>query len=161
MSGYEIKEMINDNISHFWSESLGQIYPALKWLLNKGFISLHEDFVGKRKRHIYSMTNKGLIFLQNWLKEKSEEKSTHRDEELLKLFFSNNSSKDNILKLLKKREEKCLLKLSNYHSIEKAMKHHRKSSQFPFWLATLKNGIIHLHAEIKWCRATIKYLRKY
>ena len=38
MSGYDMRTVISQSIGHFWSESFGQIYPALKRLTAEGFV---------------------------------------------------------------------------------------------------------------------------
>src|SRR5260221_14788803 len=39
MSGYEIKKAIQRSTAFFWSESEGQIYPALAQCLEKGWVT--------------------------------------------------------------------------------------------------------------------------
>ncbi len=34
MSGYDIKKLIGETVGHVWSESYGQVYPALRELVN-------------------------------------------------------------------------------------------------------------------------------
>lgn len=36
-SGYDIKKHFSGSLHHFWSESYGQIYPALKELVAQGY----------------------------------------------------------------------------------------------------------------------------
>ncbi|WP_431606966.1 PadR family transcriptional regulator [Paenibacillus thiaminolyticus] len=36
-SGYDIRKQFQASLRHFWSESYGQIYPALKELLWQGY----------------------------------------------------------------------------------------------------------------------------
>ena len=38
LSGYQIKKIIDIRFSFFWSESFGQIFPALKSLASEGFV---------------------------------------------------------------------------------------------------------------------------
>ena len=39
MSGYDIRQNFQESLNFFWNESYGQIYPALKRLLARGFIT--------------------------------------------------------------------------------------------------------------------------
>ena len=39
MSGYDIKKEIEENISNFWTESYGQIYPVLKSLVAEKLVT--------------------------------------------------------------------------------------------------------------------------
>ncbi len=87
MSGYDIKKKFEQNLSYFWSESYGQIYPILKKLAQQGLatrtIERHE---GKPDRHIYALTAKGQKELQDWMIQPVG-RQIGRHEILLKLFF--------------------------------------------------------------------------
>ena len=88
MTGYEIKKLIDIRFKFFWSESFGQIFPALKNLLNFKLIEeLQWDSDSKRKKKIYKITKKGEEELKNWLMLPVE-KETVRFEILVKMYFS-------------------------------------------------------------------------
>lgn len=44
MTGYAVREMISTVLGHFWSESFGQIYPALKALEQDGLVERGKRF---------------------------------------------------------------------------------------------------------------------
>lgn len=161
LSGYDIKKMIDESISHFWSESNGQLYPTLGQLVKENFI-VHEEKEqnGKRASNIYSITEKGRKELEKWLEETTETKSTHRDEELLKLFFGTNVSQEKCIELLKRREKRVGEKLDQYTLIQKRLEKHKSSPHFLYWSLDLNNGICQAEAELKWCRASIKTLQQ-
>ena len=93
MSGYDIKKWAADVTGSFWSESSGQVYPALAQLLKEDLVKCDESTAkGKRPRKLYSITKKGLKHLSDWLKEPAKH-SIHRDELRLKLFYGKNISK--------------------------------------------------------------------
>src|SRR2546423_13134340 len=85
-SGYEIKKVIDSIISHFWSESHGQLYPVLKQLASDQLIRPHEKLENGRKKILYAITPKGKAQLQSWLKTPVET-GKPRNELILKLFF--------------------------------------------------------------------------
>lgn len=90
LSGYEIKKIVDVRFSFFWNESFGQIYPQLKKLSEEELIKelpLKEPENGKVSRK-YSITDRGINELKEWLKEPVE-KEMVRYEILLKLYFSN------------------------------------------------------------------------
>jgi PadR family transcriptional regulator, regulatory protein AphA len=159
MSGYDIKKFIDTSIRHFWSESNGQIYPALTRLLQENLIILEQkQQKGKMVSNIYSITHTGLAALENWLIETTERKETHRDEELLKLFFGKDSSHNASIELLKKREERVREKLKKYHAIQKELEHLKNSPSFSYWDICLQNGIYHAEVELRWCQESIQKL---
>lgn len=159
LSGYDVKKLVNENISHFWAESNGQLYPTLNQLLKENLIILDQKHQnGKKISNIYSITQEGLTTLKKWLGETTEKKSTHRDEELLKLFFGKNSSPQVSIELLKKRQERVQKKLDQYIAIQKEIATYKSSPHYTYWNLSLKNGICHAEAELRWCSDSIKTL---
>jgi len=160
LTGYEIKKLIEKSIQHFWSESNGQIYPALKSLVTEGFITLKDkQQKGKKVSHLYSITIKGRGELKKWLRETSEQKNLHRDEELLRLFFGKNASEEESIELLKTREKRIKEKLDQYALVQKELKTLTHYPHHLYWSLSLKNGISHAKAELQWCRESIKTLK--
>ena len=88
LSGYEIKKIIDNRFSFFWSESFGQIYPQLKDLLDDGLKkSAGKSENSNRVKIKYTITDAGKKTLQEWLM-KPVETEIIRYEILLKLYFS-------------------------------------------------------------------------
>jgi DNA-binding PadR family transcriptional regulator len=86
MSGYELKGTIERTVGHFWSESYGQLYPALEKLETAGLVTSEQAPSGGRRRKIYSITSAGRAHLSAWLAEPPQA-SPMRNELLLKVFF--------------------------------------------------------------------------
>jgi DNA-binding PadR family transcriptional regulator len=159
LSGYDIKKFIDKSISHFWSESNGQLYPALNQLVQKNLIVLEErQQTGKKVSHLYSITDDGRAALKKWLDEAAEKKSTHRDEELLKLFFGKNSSSKTSIDLLRKRASRVQEKLKKYQEIRDEIKKYSHSPHHRFWSLNVNNGIYHAEVELRWCQESIQML---
>lgn len=114
LSGYEIKKIVDTRFSFFWSESFGQIYPQLKKLSEEGLIEetgIKETGNNKASKK-YSITDKGINGLKQWLKEPVE-KEVVRYEILLKMYFSNILSPEIMLSHIKEfqishRQQKML-----------------------------------------------------
>lgn len=88
LTGYQIKKIIDIRFRYFWSESYGQLYPTLKELNQKGFITIIETEGEKKRSQItYQITNDGLSTLCSWLGQPVERESV-RLEILLKMYFS-------------------------------------------------------------------------
>src|SRR5882724_5994643 len=67
MSGYDIRKESETSIGYFWSESFGQIYPALRELKVQGLIRRRPGKSGgKRDRHVYEITERGREALAAW-----------------------------------------------------------------------------------------------
>lgn len=69
-SGYEIKQLFDGSLRHFWFAELSQIYPALKKLESGGFLlaTTAPSDKGPDKR-VYSRTEAGRAMLMDWLAE--------------------------------------------------------------------------------------------
>ena len=88
MSGYDIKQVADASVRHFWAISYGQIYPELKHLVDAGLVSAEDTSVGDRRRTVYSLTQTGREALGDWAATTNEQPIEIRDEMLLRLFFA-------------------------------------------------------------------------
>lgn len=92
-TGYDIKKMVEETISHFWNESFGHIYPVLRRLHERGWVSKTAEVEQGRNRYVYALTDAGQVALQAWFKEPISP-TPLRNELLLKLFFGRFASTD-------------------------------------------------------------------
>lgn len=159
-TGYEILKVIETSTNHFWSESEGQIYPALAQCVKDGYATCKQDNLkdSKRIRKVYTITTKGRKALKEWL-QKQAQPPLVRNELLLKLFFGNNvgeqSNLDHLLKCKKEVEEEC----STYKVIkEDLIKNYKNSPHLKYWLITLDYGIKLTKSKLAWCKESIKAL---
>jgi DNA-binding PadR family transcriptional regulator len=67
-SGYDLKTAFNEGARHFWSAELSQIYPALKHMQRRGWLtSRREPSPRGPDRRVYRRTAKGTEQLRRWL----------------------------------------------------------------------------------------------
>jgi len=160
MSGYDIRQLIPGSIGHFWSESYGQIYPALKRMTAEGLIAKKTSRTkGKPVRHEYSLTEAGRTRLAAWLKVPPAAPAPVRSELLLKLFFGGQVGAE----VSRAHVEDALAfeqkTLAVYEATERAIKAaHPHNPHLPFWLFTLNLGRHTSKATIEWCVETLKEL---
>lgn len=89
LSGYQIKKIVDIRFKFFWSESFGQIFPALKSLAAAGLAEeCPQAQAGGRAAKTYQITPAGREALIDWLSQPVEKESL-RLEILLKTYFSN------------------------------------------------------------------------
>ncbi|WP_312694303.1 PadR family transcriptional regulator [Caproiciproducens sp.] len=117
-TGYTIKKWIENEYSHFWQESFGQIYPTLKELVAEGLaVSSDNTETGNRRRQIvYSITDAGRKALSDWLREEPEIEKL-RYEILLKISFGENTEPEVLLRHLDdfiRRNEKLVKDMNGY-----------------------------------------------
>lgn len=84
MTGYALREEIRNTLGHFWSESFGQIYPALAELERRGFVERRG--APDSRSSSFALTPAGSARLRELLSEPAEP-SRPRNGLLLRLFF--------------------------------------------------------------------------
>jgi PadR family transcriptional regulator AphA len=159
-SGYDLRKGIESNIGHFWHESYGQIYPILRQLVTEGLAtSQTETLPGRPNRIVYTITSKGQDVLHCWLRESTEGLPVERNEFLLKLFFGHEVPRDVSIHHIQEHHQLAKDLLRTYYDIQTLLEaHHSASPNYPFWLGTLRYGIIQAEAVVEWCQETLDRL---
>lgn len=151
LTGYDIKKKIENGIGVFYKASFGSLYPALKRLTEKSFLTTYEKPQGSRKKIFYHITNDGQTQFFNWLSSPMdifEGTNTH----LAKVYFFDKLPSEirecqlfeyelnnkNYLKKLKDLE-------NQYCKIE-------NTDCFYYKLSTLYYGICITEKTIQWCQ---------
>ena len=156
MSGYDLRKEVASSIGYFWSESYGQIYPALRELSAKGWIRRHAGrsggHEGARKRHVHEITERGRKALQAWRASPPRE-GPARNELLLKLFFGRKDAlahEREWIDQLEAAERDALRAFSKIRA--QIRKEHRQHPSLPFWIMTLSYGEHRSRSVVRWCR---------
>lgn len=101
MHGYRIKNHLERNFGHMWTVNFGQIYPALKTMLDEGLVTMNE--IGQENapaRKLYSITPKGKVEFIRWLESAPEKNMVLRDPFLLRFTFFAFGDKQHALDLI-------------------------------------------------------------
>jgi PadR family transcriptional regulator, regulatory protein AphA len=160
MSGYDLGQMIQESIHHFWNESYGQIYPNLKRLASGGLVTRKtQKQKGKPDRNIYSITKKGRERLQRWLQVEPQPE-VPRNELLLKLFFGSNASPQTIRGYVEQMIGRERAVLERFAFIEREVAKNADYPDAPYWQMALRFGQIELEAHMRWAEETLAALRK-
>ncbi len=156
MSGYEIRQRIELSIGNFWSESFGQIYPALAKLRKQGLVEVEET--GRTGRKVYSLTTAGRERLAEWLELMPTVRGP-RNEMLLKLFFGANGSLECTREQVMAERERFRAALERYTLFEPEIRRRQAGRPaLPFFLMTLRYGIAEAKAVIDWADETLRSL---
>lgn len=161
-SGYDLKKDFEHRMSHFWAESVGQIYPTLKRLHSEGLISARGDAgTGRRQRTLYRLTAKGRRALHGWLREPPEREQV-RNEILLKLYFGPELGAEAALAHLARFEaaQRAFLEMLE-HFEEEIVATADNDEQELFWKITLDSGRHVVRARIDWCRESREKLHRH
>ncbi|GGD25440.1 PadR family transcriptional regulator [Pontibacillus salipaludis] len=155
-TGYSMKQMIDGSLNHFWKISYGQIYPALKLLVDKGYAEVkYTSQQGRPDKKEYYITSSGKEALKQWLKQPVQELPVEKNELLLKLFFSRQQDKHITIKQIEIYHENLLERYNTYEGIkEMILTESCDHKDAPFWIITLDYGLSTTHAAIEWCVKT-------
>ena len=87
-TGYEIKKVFEDDLSHFCEASFGSIYPALNRMTEDGWIACKAEVQdGRPDKKVYSITSAGRMAFMDALQKKPR-KDRIRSEFLAMMMFS-------------------------------------------------------------------------
>lgn len=151
-TGYEIKSLMNRSTVYFWRESDSTIYPMLKLLAKEGRAESKIEYVGKKKKEIFSITDAGREEFKEWLVSPTGTE-TPRNEFLLKLFFVTN--RNEMVRLFQESLTKAEQTYAEYKKIEERLMSLADSQRKMIRLKALRYGIAHLELEIKWLKEGI------
>lgn len=97
LTGYDITKAFNEGLIEFWYAKHSQIYPELKKLTDEGLISYEVVIQGEKlEKKLYSITEKGRLSLQNWLKKDDPLEPTPKDIFRLKAYFCDEMDKETL-----------------------------------------------------------------
>jgi len=161
MSGYDLKQLSEWSVGHFWRESYGQIYPSLRKLEELGLVKHStETKPGRPDRHVYRLTSAGEGELEHWL-ELPPVNEVPRNELLLKLFFGGLIGPEACIEHLSKHLLKLHEDLVAYEATQKRIeKESGKHPQRRYWLLTLSYGEHITKAQIAWCEKSLRELKR-
>lgn len=158
-SGYDIKKFCDKTISHFWNENFGHIYPVLKQLEQQELIEASSTDHDRKK--LYQVTEKGREVFYEWLVQEVEV-TPPRSELLLKLSFGNYIPMDKVIKILQELQQRHTRSLTLYKEMEASYVSNeaaRQDKAYPYWLSSLRYGIVMAEATVQWSKDTIHLLQ--
>jgi DNA-binding PadR family transcriptional regulator len=147
MSGYSLRQGIIETLGHFWSESYGQIYPALTDLESKGLVRRQGQ--GRTSGSRFEITSAGLIQLKAWLAEPFEP-VPQRNAMLLRLFFGRHLGQDGCRRLLVDARGDAERRLVEYATIRAELAAATNDPDTKFFLITLAAGEAASKAVLAW-----------
>ena len=161
LSGYQIKKLVDIRFKFFWSESFGQIFPALKSLSAAGLVAECEtEHTDGRAAKKYQITPAGKDALIAWLSQPVEKESL-RLEILLKTYFSNYAAPGVMLDHLAAFEQSHAQQLQILGLFQKELEripdedeNHREV------LRVIDFGQKVNRAYLDWCRETREYFEQ-
>jgi PadR family transcriptional regulator, regulatory protein AphA len=159
-SGYDIKQRIEQNLSHFWYESYGQIYPNLKKLVDQGWAtSRTERGEGKPDRNVYEITQGGRDRLHEWLLAPIDRLPPEKNEMLLKLYFGRNLPLEANIQLIAEHRAMMTEVVGVFQGIEQMLGQGGNRPSPDYGLLSLRYGKKVVEAIVEWCDDSLEMLR--
>jgi DNA-binding PadR family transcriptional regulator len=159
MSGYDIKQWIDECIGYFWNESYGQIYPVLKQLVAEGLANRTvEEQTGKPDRVVYTLTGRGREALKQWLVQPARH-DPGRIEIVLKLLLGRQVTVGDNIRLVEQYQALQQHLLQTYEAIEQRMRvEDADSPDLPYSQMAVRHGRLLTEARLAWCAETLAAL---
>jgi len=160
MSGYQMRNLMQDSTANFWRESYGRIYPALKRMKKAGLVELDKQAsAGPRAKKVYKLTATGQKRLRVWLGVPAQP-LPNRNELLLKLFFGDRAAPGTMAAQVVAWQQSYAADLKRYElQLAELEATHAKHPGLPFWRMTLRYGISEAITVINWCADTMEELK--
>jgi DNA-binding PadR family transcriptional regulator len=117
MSGYDIKQIMENSVSYFFDASFGAIYPALRKMEKEGLVEkqvIQQD--GKPNRNLFAITESGKEQFQQYLNSPINPTIT-RSDILIRIFFGRFTTKEKIQRWLEEEREKSQAMFDNLNRI--------------------------------------------
>lgn len=157
-SAWDLKQSLRRQLLHLWSESDGQLYPAIKELLAAKLITAAPS--GRRGRTPLRITDDGRRVLKDWVQHEPEP-DTPRDELALRIALIKDEVDPAIFRHLDDELQRCLQVTATERGHLGAPDRHMLlvTSIAANWLA--RRWVILQHeARAAWCREAITHLRE-
>lgn len=134
---YELKQIVNASLGHFWPFPHSQLYSEPERLAELGLLQVDQETSGRRRKR-YSITASGREALTAWLQDPDGERTEMREPGLLKLFFGALAQPADVARLARARVRHYERELARYAEIEKSIMD-QPDLAYPY--ATLRLGI--------------------
>src|SRR5262245_11497330 len=166
MSGYDLKQLINKSITHFyWSLAKSQIYGELRRLEAHGLVTMREVPQTLRlDKRLYQITFEGIEVMLQWLRSSGVEPDSYKSALLLKMFFGHMLSYDVTLGLLEERRKQIAQELAMCEKRVAKLQEKTQGSEADdetfFPLLTLQRSITLCQADLEWLDAALEQLKQ-
>lgn len=156
MTGYGLRKAIEGSVGHFWQESFGQLYPALRALVADGLVEAQATRGGPgRGGATYRVTPRGRAALAGWLAVPPV-LEPQRNELLLKVFFAGAVPPEVTGKNLDGVAAALRAELAALEEIARTLDApgHGRHPDAPYWRLTLEFGLEFLRMALAWIDRT-------
>src|SRR5215470_10502760 len=155
MTGYALREAIREVLGHFWSESFGQIYPALAELERRGHVRRAGS--GRTGASTFAITASGAARLKELLEEPVQQVPP-RNGLMLRLFFGRQLGPRACRSLVLGARAEAQRCLAQFAAIRQEPPEAETAADRPYWLLTVSAGEHAARAAIAWADEALAVL---
>ncbi|WP_100366102.1 PadR family transcriptional regulator [Diaminobutyricimonas aerilata] len=147
MTGYDLKKAFDGSVAHFWSADQAQIYRTLARLEADGLVEVEViPQAGKPDRREHRITAEGSSELSRWLRSPAEHEPD-REPFLARIFFAGRENDPALIRaLIGERRAEAQRRRDALRSLPAP----DGDLAARLRTATLRNGVLHLEAELAW-----------
>jgi PadR family transcriptional regulator AphA len=163
-TGYELKEVFDDSVQHFWPADQSQIYRTLNELMAENYVTMEVVPQDNRpNRKVYTITKAGRDELGRWLQQPPPVQMP-RSAALIQVFFSGQLSDNEILQKFEMVAEYCRKALEVYEAISNETIAEYEKQVGPreafCWNLTVDLGLRSVQAQLEWAENVIKQIKR-
>lgn len=162
-SSYDIKKILEETISLFYSASFGSINSALEKLIAKQAVTVEEQIEAGRFKKIYSLTPVGKITFEQWLASAIPQEKV-KEPALTRLFFMGFLTPNERIRLLREHLTSLQIVHAQLNSLLREREqtnvdpHQQAIADFQ-WL-TLEYGVAYYNFSINWYQQLLTKLEE-
>ncbi|MDM5277511.1 DUF4180 domain-containing protein [Paenibacillus silvae] len=159
-TGYELKKIIEESSTMYWSGNNNQIYKSLVQMLDEGLVTneiQHQESTPSKK--IYSITEKGLASLREWVLSEPETPE-FKNIFLVQLAWADQLSNEELNELFIQYESRISMQLAfQQEKIRRGIPSpHRNERETFLWDKISENLLSFYQNELKWVQKIRKDL---
>ena len=155
LTGYDIKKEIEAGIGNFYKSSYGNLYPALKKLTDKGYLTLTEQTQVERLKKYYIATELGKTAFLEWLTSPIDQSSVTASI-MTRMFFFGELPEDLRNKQLEEYELHIRQVIGEYKKMVEQFSISGEDVTDYFGVSTLYYGLQTAQGMIRW----LKYIKE-
>lgn len=163
LTGYQMKQFIENSAGHFWYAQISQVYRTLGKLEDEGLVTSEvEEQESRPDKRIYSITEAGRQMLRQWLAKPMTHLTPSKDELLARLFFSAQLDKETILTQLRIQRSLYAEQLTVFQEVIPAQLAYSQQHQPErardaiLWDCARRNGELGVQVMLQWLDETIQ-----
>lgn len=157
-SGYDLGKFAARSVGYFFSPAKSQVYAELRRLVRLGYAAEREVRQrGRPDKRLYRITPAGEGALRAWLERPEIEPDVFRSPFTLRVFFGHLADPDTLLDRVTQARDEAKARLDEFRDIERQI---RDKPEMLFPYLTLKAGIAHARATIRWTEEGVDLLTR-